>query len=278
MRALGRTLAGLLALVLLLTGCTGCTGSDEPETPESGSAASATPEPPKPPRRPRVGDCHRLTWDQALSPTAAEGTRVQCRRRHTAVTFHVGRVERTKSGRPRPVDSARVQRQVARVCPERLPDHLGGTVDEVRRSLLRAVWFTPTLAQAEAGAGWFRCDVVATGPQESLRRLPGDLAGALADPEVREQLALCAAGEPGTASFSRVPCSAPHAWRAVTTVDLEGEAYPGAEAVGSTMADACSDAATEAATDPLDVRWSQEGPTRAQWRAGQRHGFCWVPE
>lgn len=271
-------LSPLLALLLVLTACSGTDDPDESSPSDSGGTASPQPsEPPKPPRRPQVGDCHRLSWEQALSPTVAE-TRVACRRRHTAVTFHVGRVERTATGRPRPVDSAAVQRQVARVCPEQLPAFLGGSVDQVRRSLLRAVWFTPTLEQADAGAGWFRCDVVATGSGKALRTLPPSLRGALADPEVTERFALCATGEPGTKSFARVPCSAPHAWRAVTTVDLGGDAYPGTQAVEAAMEDACSDAATEAASNPLDVRWSQEGPTQQQWRAGQRHGFCWVPE
>lgn len=275
MSTAGRVAALLLSLLLVLTGCTGSDGPEDAAS--SGGAGSATPEPPEPPRRPKVGDCHRIGWEQAVSPTATD-SRVRCRRRHTAVTFHVGRVERTKAGRPRPVDSARVQRQVARACPERLPDFLGGTVDQVRRSLFRAVWFTPTLEQAEAGAGWFRCDVVATGAGESLRRLPAELKGVLGSPERAEEFALCATGEPGSDSFTRVPCSDQHAWRAVTTVDLEGDSYPGPEAVESAMEDACSDAATEVASDPLDVRWSQEGPTKVQWRGGQRHGFCWVPD
>lgn len=263
------------ALLLLLTGCS---GSDE--APDSGDAPEAAPTasvPPKPPRRPKVGDCHRLSWDEALSPAATD-TRVACRRKHTAVTFHVGRIERTRAGRPRPVDSARVQQQVARVCPERLPDFLGATPDQVRRSLLRAVWFTPTLEQADAGAAWFRCDVVATGSDETLAKLPRRLRDGFADDALRERFALCATGEPGQKSFTRVPCAATHAWRAVTSVDVSGDTYPGQAAVEEAMSDACSDAATEAASNPLDVRWSQEGPTRRQWRAGQRHGLCWVPD
>lgn len=262
-------------IALVLSGCSG-SDDDAPVDPPS-SAAPATSEPPQPPRRPRVGDCHRLSWDQALSPTA-ESTRVACRRKHTSVTFHVGRIQRDRAGAPLPVDAARVQQQVARVCPQRLPDFLGGTVDEVRRSLLRAVWFTPTLAEAEAGADWFRCDVVATGGRRTLSLLPPRVRGVLTEEDLKERFALCATGEPGTGSFSRVPCAAPHTWRAVTTVDVGGDVYPGREAVETSMEDTCSDAATEVASNPLDVRWSQEAPTRQQWRAGQRHGFCWVPE
>ncbi|MBE7323697.1 septum formation family protein [Nocardioides sp. Y6] len=265
------------ALLLLMTACTG----DDGDTGEAGSdaAPTASPDstaPPKPPRRPRVGDCHDLSWEEALSPVTPTETRVACKRRHTGVTFRVGRVPRNRAGKQLPVDSVRVQRQVARACPDALPGFLGASQDEVRRSVLRAVWFTPSLAEAQSGAKWFRCDVVATGRVSRLAQLPARMRGALADDALRERFALCATGEPG-ASFTRVPCSVAHTWRAVTTVDVEGDAYPGRRAVEDAMASACGDAATEAASNPLDVRWSQEAPTRRQWRAGQRFGYCWVP-
>ena len=30
--------------------------------------------------------------------------------------------------------------------------------------------------------------------------------------------------------------------------------------------------------DPLSFRFGWEWPTREQWRAGQRHGYCWAPD
>lgn len=260
------------SLLILLAGCSGT----EEESPPESADDTATTEPAEPPRRPQVGDCHRMTMTQALAPVA-EGRRVRCQRKPTSVTFHVGRVERNAQGDPRPVDSARVQRQVSSTCPERLLDYVGGTVDQLRRSLLTTVWFTPSLEQAEAGAAWFRCDVVAPGAGDSLMVLPKSLQGALEDDATRERFAMCATGEPGKKSFTRLPCTASHTWRAASTVDLAGDAYPGVDAVTASMDAACSDAATESAVNPLDVRWSQEGPTREQWRAGQRHGICWVP-
>ncbi|QCX27968.1 hypothetical protein FC770_13985 [Nocardioides jishulii] len=271
----GRLVAAAIVLMLVLTGCSGDDG-DSPEPSRSASGASEQAEPPKPPRRPRVGDCYRLTFDEALAPTAPT-KRVKCGLKPTAITYFVGKIERNRAGKPRPVDSARVQRQVARVCPQRLATYVGSSPDELRRSLLRAVWFTPSLEEEAAGADWFRCDVVASGPRRSLLVLPRTMKDVLADPDRRERFALCASGKPGTKSFSRAPCSAPHAWRAVATVDIPGDDYPGKDAIAAAMDDPCSDAATEAADNPLDVQWSQEGPTRAQWRAGQRYGICWVP-
>ena len=274
-----RWFAVATVLLVLLAGCSGDGDGDgdgdEPD-PSSGPTTSQAPEPPKPGRRPQVGDCHRLTYAEALAPVAAT-KRVRCGRRPTALTFHVGRIERNARGKPRAVDSARVQRQVSTTCPEQLIAYLGGSADQVHRSLLTTVWFTPTLEQAQAGAAWFRCDVVAPSAGRSLMVLPADLRGAMADDAVRERFAMCATGEPGEKSFTRIPCTAPHSWRAVSTVELSGDAYPGADAIAATMDGACTDAATEAASNPLDVRWSQEGPTERQWKAGQRHGLCWVP-
>lgn len=273
----------LLGLALLLGACSSNGTSDDSGAPSSDeSATSTTPTtsgPPEPPRRPKVGDCHRLAWDDALAPTppTARKKRVKCSKKPTAVTFHVGRIRRGADGDPLPVDSPKVQKQVARVCPARLQEHLGGTPDLLRHSLLTTVWFTPTLEQEQAGADWFRCDLVAVVAERKLLVLQTPVRGSLDDPERRERYALCATGEPGKESFRRTTCRGTHAWRAVSTVDIDGEDYPGAEAVNARMDDACSDVATEAATNPLKVRWSQEGPTRKQWKSGKRYGTCWVP-
>ena len=39
--------------------------------------------------------------------------------------------------------------------------------------MLRAVWFTPTVAQSDRGADWFRCDVIAVAGTEKLAPLTG---------------------------------------------------------------------------------------------------------
>ncbi|WP_110241997.1 septum formation family protein [Nocardioides gilvus] len=270
-----------LACLTMLFGLSACTDEGNRDDARS-TSTQQTPEPavsekPKPPRRPKVGDCHRLTWNDALAPTAPVKKRVGCAKKPTAVTFYVGRVKRDSDGTRLAVDAPSVQKQVARVCPDRLQKHLGGNKDLLRRSLLTTVWFTPTIEQEEAGADWFRCDLVAPLTERTLLVLQTPVQGLLDDPGRRERYALCASGDPGSKSFKRTTCRGAHAWRAVSTVDISGEAYPGAGSIETTMDDACSDVATEEATNPLDVRWSQEGPTRKQWKAGRRYGICWVP-
>jgi len=278
------TAASVLACLALLLGLVACSdedpGANENDartTPSEETATSPTPASVKPPRRPRVGDCHRLSWNDALAPTVPRKKPVKCSKSPTAVTFYVGKIKRDADGSPLPVDSPAVQKQVARACPDQLGKHLGGSEDLRRRSLLTTIWFTPTIEEEAAGADWFRCDLVAPLTERTLLVLEIPLRGVLDSPDRRLRYALCANGEPGKKSFTRTTCRGGHAWRAVSTVDIDGKSYPGVKSIETTMDQACSDVASEEATNPLAVKWSQEGPTREQWKAGRRYGICWVP-
>lgn len=270
MRGLRPLLAGL-ALVLVATMLAACSGDDAPD---AGTTPSATPAP-EPPRVPVRGDCHRLTWDEALAPSTPTD-KERCRR-PTAITFHVGKLGTSSSGETRQPDSRAVQRRMAQVCPRRLAEFLGGDAEARRLSVLTAVAFTPTPDEVAAGADWFRCDVVAPGPDQTLLRLQRPVRDILADDARRERYAVCASGQPGSQTFVRVACSRPHTWRAVATIDLDGDSYPGPESLDEQLRQPCTDVAADAATDPLDLTWHQEVPTRAQWRGGQRYGVCWLP-
>ncbi|GAB3021897.1 hypothetical protein GCM10011376_20910 [Nocardioides flavus (ex Wang et al. 2016)] len=269
-----RRLLASLAATVVLTGCTSSAPDPDPSTEQSASSPAPAPTettPPAPGPTPEVGECHALTFRQALAVVGRTAP-VPCRRRHTAQTYAVGTLDlTTKSGFTRRVDSSAAQRQMRTTCTARLPRHLGTTPRELRLSMVRAVWFTPSPARAEAGADWFRCDVVAVGSPRQLLSLPRRTKGWAAP-------AMCATSAPGTKGFDRVACSRPHAWRAVATVDIPGRRLPRAAVVADRMDPVCRDAAADAAEDPLDFSWSQESPTRQQWAAGQRYGICWVPD
>ena len=127
------------------------------------------------------------------------------------------------------VDSSRVQDQVATSCPEQFARFVGGTEDERRLSMLRTVWFTPTVEESDTGANWYRCDVIALAADEQLAPLTGILQGVLTRSDGRDRYAMCGTAEPGTPEFSRVICSAEHSWRAIATVPFEEGKYPGLE-------------------------------------------------
>lgn len=275
-----RRYAVLLTALAALTACTGDGSRDAapaptPVTDSASDSAAATAQPAPP--APEPGRCYRLRFRDALASTT-DRPPVPCRERHTSVTTHVGRLDLVAQGRPFAVTHPRVQRQAATACSRRLAPWLGGTPELVRRTMFAAVWFTPDATAAHAGSRWFRCDVIALGPERSLLALPRDLEGVLAEPAGRERFAMCGTASPDDPRFRRVVCSVEHAWRAVATVDLPGDRYPSPEQFSARMDGPCRDAAREAADDPLDFRWTEERPTRWQWRAGQRHGICWAPD
>ena len=206
---------------------------------------------------------------------------MKCRRTHTAETYFVGRLElETEAGHVRRVDSRAAQEQARPTCTARLPKHLGRTPRELRLSMARSVWFTPTPPRAEAGADWFRCDVVVVAGPSRLLTLPTSTKGFGGAPAV----AMCATAAPGTKAFRRVGCGAKHAWRAVSTVDIPGGKLPSKQAVADRMEGPCGDAAR--AEPP--TRWTSPGRRRARRRrsgtrasatgsAGSRHDLPMSP-
>ncbi len=281
--------AALLALVAAaVSGCQG--GSADSETGSSassdassagnsetaGATPSATPTPAQAVPAPRNRDCYDYRYAAAIAPVT-HGDPVPCAMRHTAMTFSVGQLDTVVDGHLVSVDSDRVRAQIASACPRAFEVFVGGTPEDRRLSMLRPVWFTPSVKESDAGADWYRCDVVALAADEQLAPLTGRLQGVLARPLAREQFAMCGTAEPGTPGFQRVICSAPHSWRAIATVDVPGKRYPGVDAAREAGQDECQEAGLQVADDALNYRWGYEWPTKQQWRAGQHWGFCWAP-
>lgn len=265
--------AGLAAAVLV-AGCSG-SNSSAPETDPTPVLSSPTAThtadlPPPPPPLPHA--CYRLGYDDALAPTSDKKP-VSCSGRHTAVTFYVGTF-----GRHLAVDGARVHRLESTVCPRQLASFVGGTPDTRRLSLVRSIWFTPTVEESGLGAHWFRCVAIALRDDQHLALLTGSLAGVLAQPAGRSHYGLCGTAEPGTSGFGQRICAAPHSWRALSTVDFRTGAYPGVAKVRAAGQTTCKDAAHAVASDPLSYQWSYQWPTQHQWRDGQTYGVCWAPD
>ena len=268
-----RAAVAALAAVLVLAGCT-APPSDPARTPQRSESSTPTETvPPDPGPTPKVGQCHALSFRQAVA-IVGRTEPVACRRKHTAETYFVGRLRlETPAGNTRRVDSDAAQRQARTTCTSRLPRHLGVAPRDLRLTMAQAVWFTPSPTHAEDGADWFRCDVVAVASPRKLLPLPRSTKGWGDAPVV----AMCATAAPGTRAFRRVSCGAKHTWLAVSTVDIPGKKLPARTAIADRMESTCRDAARSRADDPLDFSWSQESPTAEQWDAGQRYGICWVP-
>jgi hypothetical protein len=281
MRAL---VTAVLAAALALSACT---SDDEPsagDSPDESATASTAPSAPPaaPPATPALGACYRLSYDEAIAPTNADAP-ISCDKGHTSQTFAVGQLDLVVNGHLLAVDSDAVREQVAKRCPAQLQAYFGATTEQLRLSLLRPVWFTPTIEQADAGAGWYRCDVIAVTGDKTVAKVDHNISEALEKPEGRAEFGMCGTAQPGTEAFSRVLCRDDHSWKAISVIDLADKAKDGAYPGQKVVRDAgengtCADAARAIASDALDYEWGYEWPTKDQWEAGQTYGRCWSPD
>ena len=269
--------------VLALTACTGDAGTTESSSPSPATSPSASTAVEQPeldePEPPEEGACYRLTLEQAARPTN-KATPVECTGAHTARTIHVGQLDTIVDGHSLGVDSDRVQEQLAETCPAQLADFLGGDPESRALSRFQAIWFSPTLEEYDAGADWFRCDVVAVAGPEGLMRLPAEdrLRGILDRPDALDTYGLCGTAEPGSEGFERIACVRPHSWVAISTIAIDGrDRYPGVPAVREAGDEACSDEVRARNELVLEYSYGWEWPTEEQWASGQRYGFCWAP-
>jgi len=285
-----RTTAGVLAAAIALASCTADETTRDSATDEStpastsltsrASVAASGAQRPESPARPPAKGCYILGFDAATEPTN-DSRPVPCSKRHTAQTYHVGRLDTVVDGHLLAVDSEKAQRQVERTCPRKLLEYVGGSPEARALSRLEAVWFSPTIEQSDQGASWFRCDVVAVGRPSTLAALPppGRLRGILDRSDALEEVGLCGTAPPGARGFERVICSRRHAWRAVSTIEISGGAqYPGIARVRAAGERECRDRVQAANGSPERFSYGWEWPTSEQWRAGQRFGYCWAPD
>ena len=232
---------------------------------------------PPAPAAPKVDSCHRLSFDEAAEPVDSSAP-VPCRGAHTSVTTKVGRLAPLADGHLLAVDSRTVQAKIAKACPPTLGPYVGGDQTTQRLSRLKIVWFSPTVEQADAGANWFRCDVVGIRSDDQLLALPPTMKRRARRPRGPRPLRHLRDDRPPARGFQPVACSVQHTWRAVDVVDLPSNARYLDKAASATAEASCKDTASERAGGALTFEYSFVWPTRVEWAAGQRYGYCWVPE
>ncbi|MFT4009118.1 MAG: septum formation family protein [Nocardioidaceae bacterium] len=264
------------ALLALLAGLTACSGGSA--TPAAQESPSPSPSPPAytPAPAPRVGQCYRLTPADVLAPTNAE-LAVACTTRHNAQTIAVGLVPRRIGGKQVDVDAPRATAFVAQRCPKAYARFAGGSQTDRDLSRLKVVWFGPSLQDAEAGARWYRCDLIGFSRGDTLMRRTKPIRRGVLGSTDRDLFALCGTAAPGKPGFQRVMCSLDDRWRAIATIPLGDGSYPGSAAVREAGDQPCADLTREAQDFALTYTYGWEWPTLAQWQSGQHFGFCWSP-
>jgi hypothetical protein len=257
-----RTLAVLLATLLLLAGCTEEQGTNvDPELVDSVVA-------------PEDGACRVLTPADVAMASNATRT-VDCSQSHTAQTYEVGDLPDEFADAA--YDDPALGEFAYRACGEEFQDYVGGDESLVMRSVVSWVWFRPSEKAWGNGARWYRCDLVGGGDRsQELRDLPPDAEGLLSG-RVSDDWLVCADGAT-VAGAPRVSCSQPHTWRAVTTIKLgePEDPYPGDRAVEARTRDFCDSSVAAVLDYPVSYDFAYTWFHEAEWEVGNRRSICWA--
>lgn len=223
---------------------------------------------------PRLGSCRDLTAAD-LDERTNDDAPVTCSARHTAQTFAVGTLP-ARTGTK--YDDPRHGRLVYARCSEAFRRYLGADDSLALRIQLSWAWFRPSEAGWKKGARWYRCDVVG-GPEDAevLKPLPKQLRGLLAKAGPAERWMTCSRGST-LATGTKVPCSKPHDWRAVTAVKvgLPDEEYPGDPVVRARSRERCSDWVGAWSGYAPNYDFAYTWYHEAEWEAGNRRSVCWA--
>ncbi|MGZ6734333.1 MAG: septum formation family protein [Nocardioides sp.] len=223
---------------------------------------------------PSAGICRMLTAGDVTRPSNADAA-VSCSEPHDSETYAVGELDEKFADAA--YDDPAIDTWAYQTCAAAFPTFLGSDQSTAMRSLLTWIWFRPSKAAWEAGARWYRCDVLGgSATQHSYVDLPttteGLLSGRPADPWMA-----CARGKT-VASGTTVPCSMPHDWRAATTIKLgeAGDAYPGDVSVKAKTRSYCSESVDAWLGYPASYGYGYTWFGAREWAAGNRRSVCWA--
>jgi hypothetical protein len=222
---------------------------------------------------PVQGACRNLTPDDLDQHSNATRT-VPCTQPHTAQTFAVGTISPDLEDAA--YDDAKLDEFGHRTCQPAFATYVGADESLAMRTTLGWTWFRPSKKAWEAGARWYRCDVVGGGPvSEKFADLPTTTRQMLVS---RPDAWMVCADGPTVAESKKVACTEPHGWRAVTTIKL-GEptaAYPGDDAVKARTDQFCSESVGAWLGYPSDYGYGYTWFGADEWAAGNRRSVCWA--
>ena len=258
------------ATLLALSACTAAGEADPGATPEEGAPATTAvvAEPPAP------GAC-RLIAPADIAAASNDSEPVPCTQPHNAETFVVGAFRGAIAEAE--YDDERLGAEVYERCSRDYMRFTGANESLALRSVLSWAWWRPTEEEWEAGARWYRCDVVGgTDRSTELVQLPRTAKGLLLGIPADRWMA-CVDGA-DVSAVPPVPCSEPHQWRAVTTIVVgkEEDEYPGDRLVEVLSRDYCSDSVGAWMNYPIDFEYAYTWFGRGEWELGDRRSICWA--
>jgi hypothetical protein len=254
-------LLSALAMMLMVLAATSCTAPLRRQS----TADRTTP--------PKLGACYRLTPKQTERPSS-DVAAVACSAPHTAQTFAVGTLPASTG---KSYSGAGHGRWVYPRCAAAFEKFLSVDESMALRVQLSWAWFRPSERGWSKGARWYRCDLVGGSAQATTYHdLPAKAQG-LFRARPPEQWLTCARGST-VLKGKKVSCSAPHDWRAVTTIKLgeAGDSYPGDRLVEVRSRDFCSDSVGAWMNYPVGYSFAYTWFHEAEWKAGNRRSVCWA--
>ncbi len=222
---------------------------------------------------PKLGACYVLTpADTDRSSSAIEP--VPCSEPHTSETFAVGTLPATTGKDYRASGHGK---WIYPTCSRAFEKFLSVDESLALRVQLSWAWFRPSSRGWDKGARWYRCDVVG-GPAttQQYAALPKTAKG-LFRAKPPEKWLTCALGQTVLKS-QKLPCTAKHDWRAVSTIKIgkPKDPYPGDRISEVRSRDYCSDSVGAWMNYPVEYDYGYTWFHKAEWKAGNRRTICWA--
>jgi hypothetical protein len=230
--------------------------------------------------KPEDGACRKLRMDDIQPPTNDDRT-VPCGRRHTAVTYYVGEWPADLVESAAGVNDPELKQYVFTKCDRSWRRTVGGSLEDWVVSIVSWAWYRPAAEQFDAGADWFRCDLVVGQNTDRLERLPADVEGML-DGRYDDRYRACwtrvFSDKPGADEGTLISCARDHRQRAIGIVQLGtgNEKYPGQQATFNRSNDLCADAVAKWRKAKQPGQFGLQWPHRDEWNDGERYATCWA--
>jgi len=265
-------LAALAALAALALG--GCTPAESDPEDGGSDGTGTTAEETVTIEAPKPGAC-RVLEPADIAAASNDTEPVTCSKPHNAETFLVGPFKGDLADAE--YDDERLGQHVYERCSKGFRKFTGADESLAMRSVVSWAWWRPSADDWDAGARWFRCDVVGgTDKSTELVELPKTAKGVLLGIPADRWMACVDAAQ--VSGSPQVPCSEPHTWRAVSTVVVgkDDEKYPGARVVEVLSRDYCSDWVGAWMNYPVDYEYAYTWFSKGEWEAGNRRSICWA--
>jgi hypothetical protein len=257
-------------LALAVSGCSGASDGLVPNADDQPSEVSQS----EVPDAPDPGAC-RVLEPSDIAKASDDTEPVPCAEPHNAETFVVGAFRGDLADAD--YDDERLGRAVYERCSHDYRRFTGADESLALRSVLSWAWFRPSEDEWDAGARWYRCDVVGgTDRSAELVELPRTAKGVLLGIPGDRWMSCVDSAE--VSAVPPVPCTEPHTWRAVTTVVVgkQKDPYPGDRLVEVQSRDFCSNSVGAWMNYPIDYEYAYTWFHKAEWEAGNRRSICWA--